>query len=98
LLVFLKDVEKIEVGLKCTKKYITWKPTYVADNMSLNFLGMRKIFSEGHRENGNACRDKYIFPPGNIAAYKVIKSIRQSQIGHRWSSIILRKGWDLHAG
>jgi hypothetical protein len=37
---------------------------YVEDNiMSLNFLEMRKIFTEGPRENGNTYRDKYIFPP-----------------------------------
>jgi hypothetical protein len=60
---FLKVVEKIEVRLKCKKKgHITWKPTYVDDNiMSMNFLGIRKIFTEGPRENGKTCRDKF-FP------------------------------------
>jgi hypothetical protein len=54
---------------------------YVEDNiMSLNFLGMRKIFTEGPREN-----EKHVMtnifsppPPGNLTAYKVIESIRQS--------------------
>jgi hypothetical protein len=37
---------------------------YVEDNiMSLNFLEMRKLFTEGPRENGKAYRDRYIFFP-----------------------------------
>jgi hypothetical protein len=47
--------------------------------MSLNFLEMRKLFTEGLRKNGNAYRDKYIFSLGSLAACKIIKSVGQSQ-------------------